>query len=654
MRNIGVGRTALLGGLGLALLALGCNSFDAAPSDQSGTRLVIPVDEREVTTSAVTPPSISGGTLTILRDGSAAIVSDPERDRISIVDLATMGVRATVPLQAGDEPGRSVEDGGQRVHVALRRGGGVATIDARTGLLIERRAVCKSPRGLAFDAASQLVHVACAEGKLVSLPANGGAAVRSLALPNDLRDVVVQGGELWVSRFKSAELLRVDAQGALSARASIPRRLGMLNKIVKSGDVESFEQMSVNVDAGVAWRTVVSPAGGAVIIHQQEVVDDIPISKPSANGSAYGGGAGGFDCSGIVKNAVTVVGASGAMTTTTLAGAPLPVDVAVSADRRWLAVAHAGTADMGAPRPFVEFAGDGGVSGSAIGPARIGGGAISVMPVDFFANNTVSDNSCSFPTAAPFVNEQVTAVAFAPNGTLLAQTREPPTLIVIPDVQLGSSVSISLPGEARADTGHDIFHRDAGGGIACASCHPEGSEDGKTWRFVGTGERRTQPLNVGLRDTAPFHWNGDLENMGELMSEVFVGRMGGVRESAPRLSSLSEWLFALPAPPALHDADAASARGKELFDSAEVGCATCHSGSKLTNNQSVAIDNSAKTKLQVPSLVAIGYRAPFMHTGCAATLADRFDPACGGDAHGNTAQLTQPQLDDLIAYLESL
>jgi cytochrome c peroxidase len=57
---------------------------------------------------------------------------------------------------------------------------------------------------------------------------------------------------------------------------------------------------------------------------------------------------------------------------------------------------------------------------------------------------------------------------------------------------------------------------------------------------------------------------------------------------------------------------------------------------------------------QVPSLVGIAYRAPFLHTGCAQTLRDRFAPACGGDQHGQTAQLSDAEIDDLVAYLESL
>lgn len=58
--------------------------------------------------------------------------------------------------------------------------------------------------------------------------------------------------------------------------------------------------------------------------------------------------------------------------------------------------------------------------------------------------------------------------------------------------------------------------------------------------------------------------------------------------------------------------------------------------------------------LQVPSLIAVSARAPYMHDGCAKTLLDRFDPVCGGSRHGNVEDLSASDLDDLVAYLETL
>jgi cytochrome c peroxidase len=67
------------------------------------------------------------------------------------------------------------------------------------------------------------------------------------------------------------------------------------------------------------------------------------------------------------------------------------------------------------------------------------------------------------------------------------------------------------------------------------------------------------------------------------------------------------------------------------------------------------LDVGTSGTFKVPSLIAVGYRAPYLHNGCAATLLDRFNPACGGgDQHGHTSQLTPSQLSDLVAYLESL
>jgi CxxC motif-containing protein (DUF1111 family) len=138
------------------------------------------------------------------------------------------------------------------------------------------------------------------------------------------------------------------------------------------------------------------------------------------------------------------------------------------------------------------------------------------------------------------------------------------------------------------------------------------------------------------------------------MSAVFVGRMGGVNESGDRLDSLQDWLFALRPPARLRATDdAAALRGQEVFRSA--GCGACHSGPSFTNNRTVSVGTAARTPLQVPSLIGVGYRAPFLHDGCAKTLTDRFDPSCGGgDLHGVTSGLTSSGIADLVAYLESL
>jgi hypothetical protein len=132
--------------------------------------------------------------------------------------------------------------------------------------------------------------------------------------------------------------------------------------------------------------------------------------------------------------------------------------------------------------------------------------------------------------------------------------------------------------------------------------------------------------------------------------------MSGVTVAGDQMDALSGWVDRVPAlKPSLrggHD-DAAVARGKALFDSAAVGCVTCHAGSDFTNGSNYDVGTGGT--FQVPQLHSLAARAPFMHDGCAATLADRFGTKCGGDQrHGNTAQLGAAEIGDLIAYLESL
>jgi hypothetical protein len=100
-------------------------------------------------------------------------------------------------------------------------------------------------------------------------------------------------------------------------------------------------------------------------------------------------------------------------------------------------------------------------------------------------------------------------VARTQNGRLVAQSREPASLWIAPENGAeGTQIEVPLGGASVADSAHDLFH--TGRAIACASCHPEGGEDGHVWHFSGFGPRRTQSLQVGLAGTAPFHWAGDM------------------------------------------------------------------------------------------------------------------------------------------------
>jgi hypothetical protein len=261
------------------------------------------------------------------------------------------------------------------------------------------------------------------------------------------------------------------------------------------------------------------------------------------------------------------------------------------------------------------------------------------------------NNPCVFPTEDAEINGEPVAVAFR-EDQIVVQSREPAQLQLLGSAGI-PTVTISLSTDSRADTGLALFHMDAGPGLACASCHPEGMEDGRVWEFAGLGTRRTQNLGGGIMDTVPFHWAGDLADFPSLVHEVFESRMGSARPNHLQLDAFGRWIDRVPAViPAVADS-AGVERGRAVFESAQAGCSSCHSGASMTNNQTVDVGTGGF--FQVPSLIGVGSRAPFMHTGCAPTLRDRFGAECGGgDMHGTTSALSAGQIDDLVAYLESL
>jgi mono/diheme cytochrome c family protein len=555
------------------------------------------------------PPPISGGTLLVTRDKTLAVAADADADRVFVIDLDNQSISRTIQLNAGDEPGRVIEGPEGKVLVALRSGGAFATVDLASGN-VERRSACPAPRGIAYDAEKGEIHVACAGGELVTFPEEPGAAAsRALRLDRDLRDIVVKDGNLLVSRFRSAELLVVSGTGEVASRAA------------PLGYISPKERL---FSAAVGWR-MVEVEGGVAMVHQRAFSEKIPTG-PSSTGATYYGGP--CDMS-IVHSAVTVFDSAGAQVTLHAMGGignvTLPVDIAASPDGR-IAVAGAG-ANM--------------VIETTLG---------TVKDEDAFGDCS----TFGFPKRSFNVSNPI-AVAYGNDGRLLVQGRD--TLLHFIDLDGTTVATVPYPEVPRLHTGHLMFHAAAGGTgspIACASCHPEGHVDGRVWQFENIGPRRTQSMLGGVMNSAPFHWDGDMETMDDLMGEVFVNRMGGVTPSEAQIVAMADFIHSLPALPVSEPLDAAAViRGQALFNEPKVGCATCHAGPTLTNNQT--LDVGTGKAFQVPSLVGIGDRAPFMHDGCAPTLRDRFNPACGGgDAHGYTSHLSETEIGDLIAYLETL
>jgi mono/diheme cytochrome c family protein len=403
-----------------------------------------------------------------------------------------------------------------------------------------------------------------------------------------------------VSRFRAAELVGVDDGATVRVPAiELPQAFTVASR----GPYE----------AAVAWRTVAAPDGGAWMVHQRETKAELVSSIPEY----YGHGA--------VESGLTFVSSAGVGRTFTIAGATLPVDVAVS---------RTGTL-------AVVFAGDNEVM--VIDPARIAPTEQRLQTRSYLPGvrqiGAAVAVSLRRPVAAAWMAD-----------TLLVQYLDPPAIAAYGNNVRSGETFLELGEPAARDAGHEIFHTPTSQRIACASCHPEGMDDGHTWVLGDVGRRRTQPLGGGILDTAPYHWAGDLIDVRAFTDSIYVDRMGGVRLEDHEVEALGQWLHTIPDLPAGAARDnEAVARGREIF-AGEAGCASCHSGARGTDGRNHDVGTGGS--FQTPALVGIAQRTPLFHDGCARTLEERFD-RCHTDGHGHIADLDDRERADLIAYLAS-
>src|SRR5262249_33630336 len=122
-------------------------------------------------------------------------------------------------------------------------------------------------------------------------------------------------------------------------------------------------------------------------------------------------------------------------------------------------------------------------------------------------------------------------------------------------------------------------------GIACASCHLEGREDGHVWNFTD-GPRQTPSLAGRMTtSTLPLHWNGEFDGLTSFMAQTVNHRMGATGVPPALEAPLTAFIDSQPAPDSPFKGTALTAtqqRGATAFLKAQ--CGTCHLGQTLTDN----------------------------------------------------------------------
>jgi YVTN family beta-propeller protein len=216
--------------------------------------------------------------------------------------------------------------------------------------------------------------------------------------------------------------------------------------------------------------------------------------------------------------------------------------------------------------------------------------------------------------------------------------------------------------------------------ISCNNCHIEGEHDGRTWLLQFLGEvppgeqaviRRNTTSLLGMIETYPLRWSAEWDESADSEFSIRFEQFGTgliTGEMHPTLGDpnqgrsydldcLAAYIDSLKVPTHVHSLSEAEKRGKEIFESPETQCASCHPSPLYTDLQSHDVGTANGEgewfgpMIDTPTLRFLYDSAPYLHDGSAETLRDVLTQANPNDQHGVTSVLMLQEIDDLIAFL---
>jgi YVTN family beta-propeller protein len=568
----------------------------------------------------------SNSLLDISRDGVLLACANRDSGTVTIVDLATHANRAEIKV--GQHPeGISFVGDSHQLAVAVYDDDRIVILDADTSSIARRIEVFDEPYGVVSSADGRRLYVTLDyPGQVVEIDSATGQIVRTLKAGDFARGIAISPDQshLLVTQYYSGAVLKIDlAKGTVADEWA-----GISNDNLA-------RQITVHPTRAKAYlphiRSRVTAVHGEGSIFPYVSVIDTATGEGTRRRR--------IPMDAFLANVVTAN----------------PWEAAISADGRQFYVVFAGTDDM-------------------------------------FACDVVDDDYREIAYRKLIkLGRNPRAVRVSPNGQTLyvynaldfavvaynTKSLTPQATIAVTENPLGEE---KLRGKILFYSAQQpmVGRR----WISCASCHPDGQPDGRTWHNP-EGLRNTQWL-AGLAWTHPIHWSADRDEVqdfehtirGPLMQGRGLIRGQVQKDLAAPNKGLSADLDSLAAysnshrlplsPHAKQGLSAAAQRGKAIFFSNETKCAVCHSGPLLTDSAVKSMpmhdvgtggdDPGEKLgpKYDTPTLLGVYRTAPYLHHGQAATLAEVLTTKNRGDRHGTTSHLSATQIDDLVEFLKSL
>lgn len=564
-----------------------------------------------------TPAHLTGSRIAALSDG--ALVIDADSGSLIQTDAAGAKVAA---LPIGPDAGLMVHDAtARRAYVANRHGDELVVVE--TGAQPKVAARWKTPVepygvALAPDRKTLLV-ATIADRALVAYDTSTGVERWRVALGREPRGLAISpdGTRALVSYLGAGAVDEIELASRRTDHVALPVTVKCRSC---GGGAQSF--------ARAAFAVTFLGENQAVVPYQRET----PVQRERGIElvGTYGGGV-----DSPITHHVAFLGRGGAARDSFSAqiSEHQPRAIAWDAARDALYIAGLGNDSLFQIRNASQASIREGLHVSlSAGPERCGPDGVAIAPD---GNVLVW---CSFSRSV-----QRIAVAKGPELTSTASIRQ------------GSSLVASRL-TAQQHLGMMLFHRathetSQRASMACSSCHPDHRTDGLSWR-IDRHELQTPILAGRIRGTHPFKWDGGDPDLNQSLTST-MKRLGGQGLNPAATASLAAYIEMLPPVRTPTRDTAAVARGKRLFDSAELGCRTCHGGVTYTDRRQHKLAGSLPQS-DTPSLLGLAASAPYFHDGSAETLEALL--LGRSEVHGmaETSKLSQTQVADLTAFLETL
>lgn len=600
--------------------------------------------------SSAAAPWLSPSSLVASPDGKTLFIAAATANEVLLFDVAASKVKRRLAMP-GAPTGLAVSADGKRLYVTCAASASsVAVVDTSRSAIIDTLAAGHTA----------MAPVLSSDGRtlFVCNRFNDDVSVFDLATKKQVRRIAVEREPTAAALSKDGRFLLV-ANHLHNGRADADDAAAVISVIdVAAGKV--VKELRLPNGSGALNDIRVSPDGNYAFVTHILARTHVPTTQ--------------LDRGWINNNAGTVIDIAGMRIVNTVllddagAGAANPWGVAWSADSRTLLVAHAGSHEAS----VIDFAAL--LAKLARVPAAEG-----IKEIEFVSASRIQadvPNDFSFLAGlrkriplpegdrGPRPVVAIGAKAYLANyfSDTLSVVDWTAPVQAVESVALGPRPDMTLArqGEFYFNDATICFQR----WQSCASCHPGGARtDALNWDLLNDGlnnpknnrslllAHRTPPaMSLGVRESAEVAVRAGIKYI------LFTVQPDDVA------AALDEYLKSLkPVPsPYLENGKLSQAalRGRELFNSREVGCASCHPTPLFTDQEHYDVGTNGRfdkgnEPFDTPTLIEVWRTAPYLHDGSAATMRDVLTVKNPKDKHGKTSHLTPRQIEDLAKYVLS-